>query len=246
MALASKTEIPQINYEVLDNIALIEFVHGKVNAFDNALCDALSDALDKAISSDTINAILISGQETCFSAGFNVMQLMSEKTGGELLVKGIELIIKMLESPKPIIAAACGHAIALGSILLLACDYRVGSPEHKFGMNEVTLGLTMPNFAMALGKAKLNNSSMHDILVHGAIIRGQQARDAGFIDEVIGNEAVVDIALTNAKRLAKLPPVAYIETKKALYEDVIASIRKHKINDKNKLLEAIENGLIEN
>lgn len=246
MTSAKQESQPQIAYEVLDNIALIEFVHGKVNAFDSALCDALSDAIDKAISHDTINAILISGQENCFSAGFNIMQLMNEKTGDELLVKGIELLIKMLECPKPIIAAACGHAIALGSIILLACDYRVGSPHHKFGMNEVTLGLPMPNFAMALGKARLNNASQHNLLLHGSIVKGQEARDAGFLDEVIGNDAVVDIALSNAQRLAKLPPVAYIETKKALYKDVIASIKKHKINDKNNLLEAIQKGLIQN
>ncbi len=235
---------PQINFEVLGNIALIEFIHGKVNAFDLALCQALNQALKKAIQQDTINAILISGQETCFSAGFNLQELTNETTSDTLLSQGMNIILTLLESPKPIIAAACGHAIALGSIILLACDYRVGSPNHKFGMNEVALGLPMPQFALTLGLARLTVPARNNILLHGNIINGTEAREAGLLDEIIDNNSVVDIALTHAQRLAKLPRIAYTQTKQMLYGDTIKHIKKHKTADKKTLLQAINNGLI--
>lgn len=79
------------------------------------------------------------------------------RAGGEdrnrLLQGGAELARRWLTFTSPVVLAVNGHALAMGGLLLLSADYRIGTAgEFKIGLNEVAIGLTMPRFGVEIAR----------------------------------------------------------------------------------------------
>jgi len=72
-----------------------------------------------------------------------------------LVSKGAELIVRLYSFPLPVVVAAEGHSIAMGAIMLLAADLRIGKDaDTKYGLNETAIGMVLPPFGMELAKAR--------------------------------------------------------------------------------------------
>ena len=54
------------------------------------------------------------------------------------------------EFPVPVIMAATGPAIAMGSFLMLSGDHRIGSPSSRCQANEVAIGMVLPISAIEI------------------------------------------------------------------------------------------------
>jgi enoyl-CoA hydratase/carnithine racemase len=63
----------------------------------------------------------------------------------DLILAGGEFAMRIFKSPVPVVAACTGHSLAMGAIVLLACDLRVGpsGKKAKLGLNEVHLGKSL-------------------------------------------------------------------------------------------------------
>jgi enoyl-CoA hydratase len=120
-----------------------------------------------------------------------------------MVIGGFELAARILAFPRPIVVACTGHAIAMGSFLLLSGDYRIGTTNPaKFTANEVAIGLTMPRAALEILRQRLTPA---------AFVRA--AVEAGFLDQVVPPSELASAAREVATRLASLDPVAYSATK---------------------------------
>jgi enoyl-CoA hydratase len=125
-----------------------------------------------------------------------------------------------------VVIACTGHAIAMGAILLLSADKRLGAEgDFKIGLNEVAIGLTLPPFAMRLAEARLSKRHLVRAGLEAEIYSPSRAADAGFLDRVASPEGLAGEALAEANRLATLDPLAFRATKLALRSDTIARIR---------------------
>src|SRR5947208_2081854 len=92
----------------------------------NALTPELVDGLRVAVR-DAGRALVIAGRPGRFSAGFDLKIMMSGVDAMRALVyAGAELFLDIFTAPIPVVAAATGHAIAGGALLLLASDQRIG------------------------------------------------------------------------------------------------------------------------
>ena len=133
-----------VGYELHDSVATITMDDGKVNALSVRMLGTLGEALDRAETDRAI--VVLTGRPGIFSAGFDLQVL---RAGGadavQMLKAGFELAERLLSFPTPVVVACSGHAIAMGSFLVLSADYRVGvSGEFRITANEVAIGLTMP------------------------------------------------------------------------------------------------------
>ena len=112
------------------------------------------------------------------------------------------------------VVACTGHALAAGAILLLVGDLRIGaSGNFKIGLNEVSIQMTLPIFAMELARARLSKRHFTCAATQAQIFDPEAAKDAGFLDATVAPEALYTAALDQARRLAGLPHPAFRNTK---------------------------------
>src|SRR5215468_1103637 len=106
----------RVTYQLADSIATIT-----LDAFTE-----LGAAFDRAAADGA--AVLLTGREGCFSAGFDLRALGAGGPEAARLVRsGFELAARVFAFPAPVVVACNGHAIAMGLFLALTGDYRIGA-----------------------------------------------------------------------------------------------------------------------
>jgi enoyl-CoA hydratase len=213
---------------------------GKVNAFDLAFFDALDGALDDAADAP---AVMLAGREGFFSAGLNTRTMAALDNAGleELLVRFGRTMLRVWLEPRPVVAAATGHALAGGTILAMACDHAVAAAgEFRWGLTETTIGFPLPAWVIALARGNVRADRLDDLLLPGAVVSPEGAVEAGFADAVAPPEEVVTSALARARELAELPRATYAETKRRLRGRVAEQALASAADDVRGLLAARE------
>lgn len=194
------------------SVAVVTMDDGKVNAFNDSMVDDLHAALDAALGA---RAIVLAGRDGVFSGGFDLGVVAHGGPTAEALVRrGGHLLARLYASPVPTVAACTGHAVALGAVLLLVTDLRVGSDtDAAVGLNEVAIGMPLPELAVELARERLAAPLRTRAVLLAEMWTSTKAVDVGFLDEVVPAEQVLERALHQAKELGgKLQPDAYAAT----------------------------------
>ncbi len=126
-----------IKQSVIDNIAIISMNNAPVNALSKALRIGIIEAVEHYQNESDIEAIIITSELPLFSAGADI----SEFSGGDLSPMLPEVLARIEQSSKPVVAALKGSAFGGGLELALACHYRVSTKGNKVGLPEVHLGI---------------------------------------------------------------------------------------------------------
>ncbi len=226
-----------VRYEVVDRVGVIRLDDGKVNALSHDVIAAIGAAFDRAEAEAT--AVVLAGRPGRFSGGFDLATMRQGPAAARALVTaGAELAMRIYGYPLPVVAACTGHALAMGGFLLLASDVRIGATgDFKLGFNEVAIGLTVPRFGLELGLERLSLRHHTRALITAEIYDPVSACDAGMLDRVVAPEAVLDEAMSEARRLSGLSPIAYRGTKRKLRAATIARIRAGHEADMDRLAE---------
>jgi enoyl-CoA hydratase len=217
-----------VNYQYADGISQIKFDDGKANALSLEAIKQLNAALDQALSDGGIT--IISGREGIFSAGFHMGELaQSPLATVQLLRAGAEFCTRLLRFPLPVISACSGHAFPMGAFILLSSDFRFGiDGPFQIGLNEVRVNMTIPYFALELARGRLHPAYFQRTAVTGELYTPSQAVAAGFLDELVTADNLMDSALEKAHS----------------YKDI--SFPHHaatKLRARARWLEAIEDGI---
>jgi len=214
-----------VSYEVTDSVAMITMDDGKANALTFDMFAQLGDALDRA-EADHVGVIL-SGREGRFSAGFDlkILGAASPETPA-LLRAGFDLSHRMLSFPMPVVLACTGHAFAMGSFLLLSGDHRLGARgDFKITANEVAIGMTMPRAAIEICRQRLTTNHFDRAVILAEVFSPDTAVAAGFLDEVVPADELIDTARRRAARLMTLDWRAHAATKLRSREAALTSLR---------------------
>src|SRR5204863_7790743 len=116
------------------------------------------------------------------------------------------LCAALARSPIPIAAAITGHSPAGGAVLAIMCDYRVmARGPFKIGLNEVQVGLSVPECIQAALRRLLGPYRAERLLVAGAMLEAEQAHAIGLVDELVEPDLVVPRGLLWLGDLLKLP-----------------------------------------
>jgi enoyl-CoA hydratase len=202
-----------VSYEVRDRIAHVTIDNGKANALSHEVIDGVSDALGRAEDSaeEEVGVVLLTATPGMFSGGFDLQVMRAgPEQAGRLVTDGGELIARMFGGPVPVVVACTGHAIAAGALLLLGADARIGARgEFRIGLIETQLGMVLPRWAVELSEERLSKRHFARATVGARIYDPDAASDAGFLDEVVPAESLLDAAVAEAKRWAALPRAAY-------------------------------------
>jgi enoyl-CoA hydratase len=202
-----------VDYHLRDGVATVTMDDGKVNVLSPGMLAAVGAALDRA--SDDGAVVVLTGRDGAFSAGFDLAVL---RAGGpeavSMLLAGFELAERLLSFPQPVVVACSGHALAMGSFLLLSVDYRVGADgPYRIGANEVAIGLTMPRFGVEICRQRLTPACFNRAVVNAEIFSPADAVTAGFLDAVVAPSDLSQAARAHATGLAALDRRAHAATK---------------------------------
>ena len=127
---------------------------------------------------------------------------------------GARLMMRLYGLPLPLVTAVPGHAIALGAFCLLTADYRVGTDgDFRIGLNETAIGMSLPPFGLMLAKERLSKRHLARAALAATMFSPQEAKDAGFLDNVVAAEDLRESALGAARSLVNLDGVAYAAVK---------------------------------
>ncbi len=213
-----------VSYEFSDGIATITLNDGKVNVLGFAMQEALNAALDKAETDQAV--VVLTGNAKVFSAGFDLAVM---KAGGpnvpRMMDGGGRIGQRLLSFPRPVVLAVNSHAMAMGAILLMCADLRIGAAGAlKVQLNETAIGMTLPHFAIALAHNRLNTSWRNRALVQAEGLDGEKAVAAGFLDELAPADQVLAYAQERAKGLAALHGPSFAATRTRLNERLFADL----------------------
>jgi enoyl-CoA hydratase len=213
-----------VQYELSGDVATLRIDDGKANALGPSVIDALHDGLHRAEKEAA--AVVLTGRPGRFSAGFDLGVLGSGPEAARgLVTAGAELAVHVARHPAPVVIACNGHALAMGAVLLLAADLRIGaSGDFKIGFNEVAIGMTTPVFLVEFARERLSKRHLQRATVQAEIYSPESGTDAGFLDRVVAPDALLESALGEAQRLAKLPRAPFTSTRGRLRGETLERI----------------------
>lgn len=222
----SDTPTPAVTLERRDGVAVVNIDDGRANALSHAVVDQLDAALDGA---DGADALAIVGRPGKFCAGFDLSVVQQgPAAAAELMDRGARTALRIFEWPRPTVLGVTGHALAMGAVLLCCADWRIGTDgPYKIGLNEVAIGLAMPEFASELARTRLSTRAFHEAVTLARIYSPGEALTMGYLDELAGADAVGDAAVAKAAELADyLDARAFATTRRALRSPLAEHLRQ--------------------
>jgi enoyl-CoA hydratase len=203
-----------------DGVAIVRIDDGKRNAITHEVLDGLHAALDRAEAE--ARAVCLAGREGAFSAGFDLKVMTAGADSARQLVRaGAELLMRLYGHPQPTVAAVGGHALAMGALLVLACDTRIGADvDAKIGLNEVAIGMALPIFAVELARERLGPGATR-ATVQAEVVGPARAAALGYLDRVVGADDCEGVAIGEARRLGQMRTGAHSRTKQLLRQATI-------------------------
>jgi enoyl-CoA hydratase len=193
-----------------NGIVALRLAHGKVSALDLELGEELRRQLE---ASRDARAVILTGTGSSFSAGVDLFRMTD---GGADYIERFwpaltRLFVELFEFPRPVVAAANGHAIAGGCLIVAACDYRLIS-GGKIGVPELLVGVPFPAIAMDILKFAAGRDAQY-LAYSGATLPPDEARQRGLVDEVVAPVDLLARAGEVAEKLAAIPAESFRITK---------------------------------
>ncbi|MCL1114454.1 MULTISPECIES: crotonase/enoyl-CoA hydratase family protein [Shewanella] len=213
-----------INVTIENNVHVISLNNGKVNAISPEVIAQLNAALDAAEQDSAV--VILTGQPGILSGGYDLKTMkQSSEAAIALVTAGSTLARRMLSFPTPIIGACPGHAIAKGAFLLLSCDYRIGcNGPFKLGLNEVAIGMTMHQAGIEIARNRIPQNYLSRAVINAELFAPEQAVLAGFLDQVVEPDQLMDTAHLVAKHMQTLNMPAHLATKLKERQSILAQL----------------------
>ncbi len=203
-----------VRLESKENLSIVRLHNGVTNAITPDMAEELSEIIAQ-VKKDFMGAVLAGG-EKFFSMGFDLPKLLQLDHVGmsDFFYRFNQVVFSLLTIPIPTAAAIKAHAIAGGTILMLACDYRVAATgKVLIGLNEITLGLPVPYLPDLILRQIVGDAIASEMIYHGEFIACADATKKGIIHEVFPKSDVEDKALEMVSMVAKQPARAFASAK---------------------------------
>ena len=203
-----------ISVEHIDGVDVITLNRPDyLNAISSAMVAELMDSVCKAnLTGSKTRCILITGAGRGFCSGADLSAKDSaamSDSGTALLTRYNPMITEMARSKVPIVCAVNGIAAGAGMSIALAGDIVIAGSSAGFLQAFVNIGLvpdagssyTLPRL---IGTARANA-----MMMLGEKIDAKTAAEWGLVYKTVGDEELMDEALSIAKKFASGPTVAY-------------------------------------
>ena len=202
--------------EVEQQVAVVRFEHGKVNALDLDLLRAISDTMRDL---ENAGAVVLTGAGRAFSAGVDLRRIVD---GGvayaqEFLPALSDAFLAVFDCPRPVVAAVNGHALAGGCVIAAAADLRLMS-GGMIGLTELLVGVQFPTVPLEIARYAFGPQAAR-LALTGETYDAATALRLGLVDEIVSPDELLPEAIRRADVLAGYSPHVYSATKEQLHRE---------------------------
>ena len=188
------------------------------NALTRELWSEIADAVVRLDRDEDVAAVVLTGADPAFCAGFDLRRLSSENRDAQRArqQRPPEFLGMLPPRDTPIIAAVNGPAVTGGLELALGCDFLIASDRARFADTHARVGV-MPGGGLTvrlpalIGPARALQMSMT-----GDFVDAQTACRWGLVNEVVPHEDLLDRATGLARSIASIPRSNIVELRQDL------------------------------
>ena len=166
--------------------------------------------------------IIIEGSGKGFSAGHNLKEVNALKGKSnylKLFNLCSNLMMKIINNKKPVIAKVHGAAFAAGCQLVATCDLALSSDDAIFATPGVNIGLFCSTPMVAVSR-KVNRKKMMKMLLTGESINAKYAKEIGLINDCFDSSKLEDEVLKLAEKISSKSNKVVKIGKKAFYKQL--------------------------
>lgn len=201
-----------LNNPTQQNTLSLDFINDLTKIFENA------------DSSNEVKVIILSSSGKVFCAGHNLKEIKSHREDKDqglkffttLINSCSDLMLKIINNSKPVIAEVNGIATAAGCQLVASCDLAYATKVSKFATPGVNIGLFCSTPMVALSRVVKNKHSM-EMLLTGDFINADMAKSIGLINNYFNENEIVNVTREMAVKIANKSSQTLKIGKKAFY-----------------------------
>jgi enoyl-CoA hydratase/carnithine racemase len=197
----------------------------KKNALTRAMYGAMAEGLRTAAADDAVRVVLLAGGAD-FTAGNDIADFAAagerkpDDPGAAFAFLG-----EIVGFAKPVVAAVRGHAVGIGTTMLLHCDVVVASETARLMMPFTKLALVPEAGSSLLLPARVGPARANWWLLSGAAFSGKEAAEAGLALAAVPDDEVEAEAAKRVAALAALAPGSVQESKRLIRAPHAAALK---------------------
>jgi 3-hydroxyacyl-CoA dehydrogenase len=169
-------------------IAIITINNPPVNALSPGVPEGIAEAIESITQDSQVKAAVLMGAGKTFVAGADIKEF-GKITPGQARGAGlVQLLLKIEDCRKPIVAAIHGTAFGGGLELAMAAHYRVANRTAQVGQPEVNLGI-IPGAGGTQRLPRLAGVAKGvEMCAEGTPVKAEEAWRRGILDQLIEGE----------------------------------------------------------
>ena len=187
-----------------NGLLIIEIDNPPANTYTHKILCELDEQIVNARFDDSIKVIVVTGKvENFFSAGGDLKALENKSLPYKynFALHGQEVICRIRNTPKFVVAAINGHAMGGGLELAMAADLRIAKRDGgRVGLTETNLGV-MPGMGGSQMLPRLvSRPTALELCLLGKQISFEEALELGLIDAIFDKAHYLDRVLEYARQ----------------------------------------------
>jgi len=189
-----------------------------LNALNANIMVRLDQIFSELENEDEVVVVIITGAgQKAFVAGADIKEIKEAGDGRTGFIrKGQEILSKIRNSSKVVIAAINGYALGGGCELAMVCDIKIASENAKFGFPEVKLGLMAGYGGTQLLPRLIGSGRAKYVMFTGEMLTAAEAYQLGLVEKVCSIEELMEEVNTLAKKISLNGPFAIRACKRAI------------------------------
>lgn len=218
-----------VSSEVEGSVGVIELNRPeKFNCLSLEVHQGIADARARFETDRSVRSILIRAKGKHFCTGADLKEVREKLHDpvalDHFLAFGMENLRKLEQSPLPVVVAVQGLCLAGGIELMLAADVCFAAETARFGDQHAQFGL-IPGWGGSQRLTRLMGLRRAlDLMFSARWLSAAEAREAGLVNHVVGDDALHASALEYCQTLATRSRPGLAEMKRLAREGADLSI----------------------
>jgi len=202
-----------------------------LNAFNDELYHLAGRALEEAAVRDDIACVVITGRGRAFSAGQDLGEMSRVDADAYRSSFGAEghgfphFLDTLAALPKPVIAAVNGVGVGIGMTMLLHADVVFIASNARLRAPFVSLGVVPEAASSVLMPLVMGNQRAAVKLYTADWISAEEAVEYGLAFQAVEPRALMDTAMSLARRIATMPVASLRATKQLVVDGRLDAVR---------------------